>query len=53
MQGGGAPQSSGVRVVVVDDRAKVAEAMATAEGEQVIIQAIQRNLPTIKSMVRT
>ena len=49
--GGGAAASPGVRVVLVDDRARVPEAMNSPEGEQVIVQAIRKNLPTIRSMM--
>ena len=51
--GGGGGDSTGMRVVLVDDRAKVAEAMSSAEGERVIVQAIKRNLPSVKQMLRT
>jgi hypothetical protein len=47
----GAAPSAGTRIVLVDDRARVPEAMSSAEGEQVIVQAIRRNLPTIKQMI--
>ena len=50
---GGASSSQGVRVVLVDDRAKVPEAMNSPEGEQVVVQAIRRNLPTIRAMMRS
>lgn len=45
--GGGA----GTRVVVVDERSKVAEAMQTSEGERVIMHYIKRNSATIKQWV--
>lgn len=48
-----AQQSSpGNRFVLVDDRAKVHEAMATAEGESVTMVHLKRNLPTLKSWLR-
>lgn len=50
--GGGSGDSSGMRVVLVDDRAKVAEAMSSSEGERVIVQAIKRNLPSVKQMLK-
>lgn len=52
---GGAKQAdaSGMRVVLVDDRSKVHEAMASADGERVIVQALRRNLPSIKQMIRS
>lgn len=47
---GGAGGSQGPqRIVLVDDRSKIPEAMASAEGEQVTIQNITRNVPTIKA----
>lgn len=51
--GAGGGGSAGMRVVLVDDRAKLPEAMATAEGEQVIVQAIRRNIAGIKQMMRS
>ncbi len=45
-------KGAGVRVVLVDDRSQVPQAMSSAEGEQVIVEAIRRNLPTIKPMLR-
>jgi hypothetical protein len=53
MGGAGGAQSSGgsQRFVLVDDRSKVHEAMATADGERVTIMNIKRNLPTIKAML--
>lgn len=53
---GGAQQSSepqSVRFVLVDDRAKVAEAMNSTDGEKVILQVLQRNAPTLRQMVRS
>lgn len=43
---------AGTRVVLVDDRAKVPEAMASAEGEKVILQILRRNAATVKSITR-
>lgn len=53
MNGGMAPASGGgapgnLRVVLVDDRAKVPEAMNSPEGERVMLDFIRRNSPTIK-----
>lgn len=48
--GGGNP--AGVRVVMVDDRSKVPEAMRSAEGEDVIVQTVRRNAASIKQMLR-
>jgi len=42
---------TGVRFVLVDDRAKIPEAMNSSEGDRVIVQALQRNLATVKQMV--
>lgn len=50
-QQSGEPQS--VRFVLVDDRAKVAEAMNSTDGEKVILQVLQRNAPTLRQMVRS
>jgi tape measure domain-containing protein len=40
------------RFVLVDDRSRVAEAMAGAEGEQVTIMHLRKNLPTVRSMLK-
>lgn len=52
--GGGAkaaaPQSQ--RFVLVDDRARMAEAMAGQEGEQVTLVHLRNNLPTIRAWVK-
>lgn len=51
--GGAAAKSErGLRIVMVDDRAKVPEAMASAEGDDVIVQSIRRNAPTIKQFLK-
>lgn len=47
-----APDGQGIRVVMVDDRSKVHEAMASSDGERVIVQAIRRNIPSVKQMLR-
>lgn len=47
--GGGA----GMRMVLVDDRSKVAEAMSSSEGDRVIVQSLRRNLPTIKQLLKS
>ncbi len=44
--------SAGTRFVLVDDRSKIPEAMQSAEGENVIVQTIRRNSPTIKQMLK-
>lgn len=43
---------AGTRVVVVDDRKSVPEAMNSSSGEKVIMAAIKNNLPTIKAWTR-
>ena len=43
----------GTRVVVVDDRQSVPEAMNSSSGERVIMAHIKNNLPTIKSLLRS
>lgn len=48
---GGASQPSSMRFVLVDDRTKVPEAMNTPEGEQAVLQILQRNAPTVRQMV--
>ena len=51
---GGTPaqQARGVRFVLVDDRSRVAEAMQSPEGDEVIMQSLRRHLPTIKQWVK-
>lgn len=39
------------RFVLVDDRAKVPEAMNTPEGEKAILQILTRNAPTVRNIV--
>lgn len=52
LNGGGASGGpSAYRFVLVDDRAKVAEAMTTPEGEEAVLVNIRRNAPTIKQML--
>lgn len=48
--GGGG--NAGTRVVVVDERSSVAEAMQSAEGERVIMHWIKRNSSTIKQWTK-
>lgn len=48
---GGKSSGGSQRVVLVDDRSKVAEAMASAEGETVTIQHLRRNVPALKQML--
>ncbi|HGE7051781.1 TPA: tape measure protein [Serratia marcescens] len=50
--GGQQTQSQpGLRFVLVDDRAKIPEAMNTPEGETAIMQILRRNVPTLKNLV--
>lgn len=52
---GGAQQggaAGGMRVVLVDERSRVPEAMSGADGERVIVQAIRRNIPTLRQMLK-
>jgi len=49
---GGGGADAGTRVVVVDDRQSVPEAMNSSSGERVIIATIKNNLPAIKSLLR-
>lgn len=49
--GGYAPQN--MRFVFVDDRAKVPEAMNTAEGESAVLQILRRNAPSVRNIVRS
>jgi tape measure domain-containing protein len=51
--GAGGASGEGMRVVLVDDRTKVAEAMASSEGDRVIVQSVRRNLPTIKQLLKS
>lgn len=52
LNGGGTGNQTPVRFVLVDDRSKVAEAMASAEGERVTMVHLRRNIPTIRQMLR-
>ncbi len=49
-QGGGAGGS--MRVVLVDDRARVPEAMSGSDGEKVVVQHIRKNAATIKQYLK-
>lgn len=51
--GGGGGGESSNRFVLVDDRSKVAEAMRSAEGEQVTLINLKRNLPTLKQWLKS
>lgn len=50
--GGGGGGAQGVRVVLVDDRAKVPEAMNSPDGEQVFMQFARRNVSTLKQILK-
>lgn len=52
MNGGGRGGPVSIRNILVDDKRKIAEAMAGAHGERVIIQAVIRNGSTIRELVR-
>lgn len=45
-------KEQGLRFVFVDDRSKVPEAMASAEGDRVIVEAIRRNAASVRQYVR-
>ena len=49
----GAPtDSAGNRFVLVDDRARVPEAMASSEGEKVTLVHLKKNIATLKQWLR-
>lgn len=56
LNGGGmarpAAASMAARFVLVDDRSRVAEAMASSEGEEVTMVHLRRNLPTIRQLLK-
>jgi tape measure domain-containing protein len=43
---------AGIRMVLVDDRSSVPEAMSGSDGDRVIVQAIRRNAASIKQMIK-
>lgn len=49
LNGGGAARSQ--RFVLVDDRAKVPEAMASAEGDEVTMAFLRRNVASVKQLL--
>lgn len=56
MNGGGrneaAPsQQQNIRLIAVDDRSKIPEAMATAEGESVMLVNLNRNAQSMRSII--
>lgn len=52
LNGGGGGASGSSRFVLVDDRAKVAEAMQSAEGEATTLLHLKRNIPSIKQWLK-
>jgi len=50
--GASSSEDKGTRIVLVDDRSKVPQAMASSEGERVIVEAIKNNLPTLRRMLK-
>lgn len=53
LNGGGKNGPAGVRLIAVDDqRAAMAEALKTPEGQQAVIVAMRGQLPTIKKMIK-
>jgi tape measure domain-containing protein len=54
MNGGmaGGDSGAGIRMVLVDDRSSVPEAMSGSDGDRVIVQAIRRNAASIKQMIK-
>ena len=49
-QGSSQPQAQ--RFVLVDDRSRVAEAMAGAEGESVTMVHLRKNIPTLRQLLK-
>lgn len=55
MNGGGATKQAPAqanRFVLVDDRSRMAEAMAGSEGEQVTLVHLRKNLPTLRQWLK-
>lgn len=52
LTGGNNGGAQGVRVVLVDDRAKVPEAMNSPDGEKVFMQFARRNVATLKQILK-
>lgn len=52
LKGGNAAQPQAQRFVLVDDRSRVAEAMAGAEGEEVTMIHLRKNIPTLRSLIK-
>lgn len=51
--GGSGVSPQNMRFVFVDDRAKVPEAMNSADGEQTILQILRRNAPSVRQIVKS
>lgn len=49
--GGGNVAPTNIKLVAVDDRSKIPEAMATAEGEQVMVVNMNRKAPAYRNIV--
>lgn len=49
---GNAAQPKAQRFVLVDDRSRVAEAMSGAEGEEVTMVHLRKNIPTLRQLIR-
>lgn len=49
---GGNAQPKAQRFVLVDDRSRVAEAMAGSEGEEVTMVHLRKNIPTLRQLIR-
>lgn len=52
LNGGKQGDGGNTRVVLVDDQSRIADALAGAEGERVVIQHLKRNIPTLRSLTR-
>lgn len=50
--GAGKTAQPSQRFVLVDDRSRVAEAMQGAEGEQVTLLHLRKNIPTLRAMLK-
>lgn len=51
-KGGGNAPAPNMRFVLVDDRAKIPEAMNTPAGEIAVMQILQRNAPTVRQIAK-
>ena len=52
LNGGKQSDGGNTRVVLVDDQSRIADALAGAEGERVVIQHLKRNIPTLRSLTK-